>query len=558
MPFVFVVGPAVRAQDQNVSKGQRLAYITKPAVVRIWDGYLGTWTLSNGNTVNTQYIGSGSGSIINPDGYILTNAHVTDMTHQGDDKGKEILFEQLVRQIAQRAGVDPDEAVRNSEILQQISENSRLTNFQHIHHVVLPSGDAFPFEIKEFGAPVGQGKDVSVIKIEVKNAPTLKIGDSDKVQLQDTVTVIGYPAAADTFDSGLLDSKSQLEASITDGKVSAKKNTSDGAPILQISAAATHGNSGGPVINENSEQIGMLTFRGDTVNGQEVTGFAFVIPSSTALEFVKKAGTTNTQGTTDQRWQEGLELYYNGYYTNAIAKFEEVRRLFPQHSEVGRLITDSQQKISEGKEKSSALPIVIIVALLLFFGFIIIVGVIIILVRRRKKAAAPMGQPGFAGAQGFPSPQSGMGFQPQPQGAFPPTPAPQPPMPLPPGPPPVVGHGEKTVVIGAVQPGVAAGLGALMCTSGALAGQRFEIRPEGVYIGRDGTLSQIVINDNRVSKRHVWIGPRNGRVTVVDQGSTNGTFLNVPGSQRITEAYLNPGDTVIVSEADVARFQFQK
>jgi pSer/pThr/pTyr-binding forkhead associated (FHA) protein len=119
---------------------------------------------------------------------------------------------------------------------------------------------------------------------------------------------------------------------------------------------------------------------------------------------------------------------------------------------------------------------------------------------------------------------------------------------------------DKTMVVAAVggQAATQPSFGAITCTSGALMGQRFEIRPEGIYIGRDGTLSQIVINDNRVSKRHVWIGPRNGRVAVVDQGSTNGTFLNVPGSQRITEAYLNPGDTVIVSEADVARFQYQR
>ncbi len=563
-PIVFLVGPAASAQEQTVSKGQKLAYLTKPAVVRIWDGYVGEWTLANGSKITTQYVGSGSGSIINPDGYILTNAHVTELTHNGDDKGKEILFEQLVRILAQKAGVNPDQAVQDREVLQSVSDNSSLTSFTHIHHVVLPSGDAFPFEIKEFGAPVGQGKDVSVVKIEVKNAPTLKIGDSEKVQLQDTVTVIGYPAAADTFDSGLLDSKSQLEASITDGKVSAKKNTSDGAPILQISAPATHGNSGGPVLNENSEQIGMLTFRGDTVNGQEVSGFAFVIPSSTALEFVKKAGTTNVQGLTDQRFQEGLDAYLNGYYTQAIAKFEEVRRLFPQHSEVARLITDSQQKISEGKEKSGALPLVIGIAVVLLLGFIIIVGVIIILVRRKKRAPA-MGQPAYPGVPaGFGAPQSGIGFPPQPQQpAFPPTPPPQAPMAFQPqpqqAPPPAApGHGEKTVVIGAVAAGAQPGLGSLACTSGALMGQRFEIRPEGVYIGRDGTLSQIVVNDNRVSKRHVWIGPRNGRITVVDQGSTNGTFLNAPGSQRITESYLNPGDTVIVSEADVARFQFQK
>ena len=136
-------------------------------------------------------------------------------------------------------------------------------------------------------------KTLPIIKIEVKNAPILKLADSDKVQLQDHVTVIGYPGAADTFNSGLLSSKSALEATINDGKISAKKQATSGAPILQTSTAATHGNSGGPVINDANEVIGLLTFRGDTVNGQEVSGFSFIVPSNTVMEYVKSAGATN-------------------------------------------------------------------------------------------------------------------------------------------------------------------------------------------------------------------------------------------------------------------------
>jgi serine protease Do len=564
LALVTLVAPffaRVDAQDAPVSDGQRLAYLTKPAVVRIYDGFIGTWRLANGNTVDTQYVGSGSGSIINPDGYILTNAHVTELTHDGEDKGKQILFEQLVRTLAQRANVDPDRAVRDSDILQSVRENSSLASFQPVHIVVLPNGETFPFEIKDFGAPVGQGKDVSIVKIEVKNAPTLKVGDSDSVQLQDHVTVFGYPAAADTDDSGILSRKSALEASITDGKLSAKKTTSEGAPILQISAPATHGNSGGPVLTDKGEVIGLLTFRGDTVNGQEVSGFAFVVPTNTASEFIKKAGTTNTQGLTDQRYREGLDLYFQGYYSKAIPKFEEVKRLFPQHSEIDRLLTDSQQKIAEGKDRTNYLPWVIGAVVLVLFGLVVVVGVAFVLLRRGKKPSVAQ-QPSFAGAPGgyapqqqsFP-PQQQQSFPPQSQASFPPQ---QPQAFQPQQMSPAVG-GDKTMVVSAVGGAAAqAGFGAITCTSGALAGQRFEIRPEGLYIGRDGTLSQVVISDNRVSKRHVWVGPRNGRVAVVDQGSTNGTFLNVPGSQRITEVFLNPGDTIVVSEADVARFQYQR
>jgi hypothetical protein len=104
---------------------------------------------------------------------------------------------------------------------------------------------------------------------------------------------------------------------------------------------------------------------------------------------------------------------------------------------------------------------------------------------------------------------------------------------------------------------VAISYGTIRFVSGALAGQEFDVKPEGSYIGREGSLSQIVVPDPRISKRHLWIGVRDGLVTIVDQESRNGTFVNDPKSERITEAKLDTGDTVILGESDVARFEYQ-
>jgi hypothetical protein len=99
--------------------------------------------------------------------------------------------------------------------------------------------------------------------------------------------------------------------------------------------------------------------------------------------------------------------------------------------------------------------------------------------------------------------------------------------------------------------------GYITFVSGVLAGERFEVDPEGTYIGRESSLSQIVVADPRISKRHLWIGVKDGRVKIVDQDSRNGTFVNDPKSERITEAALSNGDTVILGESDVARFEYQ-
>lgn len=100
--------------------------------------------------------------------------------------------------------------------------------------------------------------------------------------------------------------------------------------------------------------------------------------------------------------------------------------------------------------------------------------------------------------------------------------------------------------------------GSIIWQTGPLAGKRFDITPQGFFIGRDGSVSQVVIEDPRVSSRHAWVGVRNGRAVLVDSGSTNGTFLNSISSGRVQEISLNPGDTIILSEADVARFTYQR
>jgi hypothetical protein len=213
--------------------------------------------------------------------------------------------------------------------------------------VVLPGGDVLDGEVKSYGAPINEGKDVAVLKIEGKNLPTLPLGNSDDIQNQDNIWVSGYPAAA---DSDLLSPDSSLVSSMNAGQISAtSKKTDQGSPVIQINAAATHGNSGGPVINEKGQIIGLLTFRGDTVNGQEVQGFNFAVPVNTVKEFVNQAGVRNTQSETDKLYQEGLELYWGGYYKHALEKFEAVQRIYPNHSEIKQYISNTEKKMGSSK-----------------------------------------------------------------------------------------------------------------------------------------------------------------------------------------------------------------
>ena len=88
---------------------------------------------------------------------------------------------------------------------------------------------------------------------------------------------------------------------------------------------------------------------------------------------------------------------------------------------------------------------------------------------------------------------------------------------------------SRTVAItdGAFQPDY----GSIRFVSGPLSGQEFEVKADGDFIGRDGGSAQIVLGDPRISKRHLWIGVKNGRVVITDQNSRNGTFVNDPKSR---------------------------
>jgi serine protease Do len=386
---------AALAQARGPNQTNRLHMYSKPAVVRILSGYIGTWVWDN-RSWSTQSISSGSGFIINPDGYILTNAHVVSGIKGGDDEGRRTLLAQLAIQALRARGI----ALTRDNLanaMQFLSTRASLNNFQRINRVYLQSTNYFPYEIKAYGAPTGEGqdlpagKDIAVLKIEVRNAPTLRLGNSTDMEVGDKLFLLGYPGAA---DSAILDSNSSFEPTTNDGSVTAKKNSADGAPILQTNTAATHGNSGGPAINEKGEVVGLLTFRGNTVNGQEVQGFNFIVPTSTALEFVRQAGTENKASPIDGKWREGLDNYWAQKYRYAQGDFQEVLALYANHTEAKKLIGESQERIAKGEDRSSSW-IWMAVIVVLGGGFLLVVGgsAIAFIFFKKKKGGAPKAAP---------------------------------------------------------------------------------------------------------------------------------------------------------------------
>ena len=63
--------------------------------------------------------------------------------------------------------------------------------------VYLANKSFYNGEIKAYSDPISKGgKDVAILKMDANNLPTVQLGDSSNIHIQDPITVIGYPAAA--------------------------------------------------------------------------------------------------------------------------------------------------------------------------------------------------------------------------------------------------------------------------------------------------------------------------------------------------------------------------
>jgi len=123
------------------------------------------------------------------------------------------------------------------------------------------------------------------------------------------IFILGYPGVVLYHE--LLDKRSAVEPSVTNGRVSSLKQDSRGAPVIQTDAAASWGNSGGPAVNERGEGIGILTFISLTPDQtQPIQGFNFLVPANVVKEFLRSAGAS-----------PGAPGPFNAVWHDAVARF---------------------------------------------------------------------------------------------------------------------------------------------------------------------------------------------------------------------------------------------
>ena len=210
--------------------------------------------------------GAGSGVIISPDGYIVTNNHVVE-------------------------GAD--------ELTVTLDDN------------------------REYSARIigtDTSTDLALIKIDGKDLPTLPIGDSDKLKVGEWVLAVGNPFNLNsTVTAGIVSAKARsLGAHGSNGIES----------FIQTDAAVNPGNSGGALVNTKGELIGINAAIASRTGSYE--GYSFAIPSNIAKKVVEDfiqfgalqrayLGVIPVEITDELAEEEGLDVL-SGVY---VAEIEE-------------------------------------------------------------------------------------------------------------------------------------------------------------------------------------------------------------------------------------------
>jgi len=190
------------------------------------------------------------------------------------------------------------------------------------------------------------GKDVAILKIEERDLPTLRLAaTSSALKLGEQIFVIGYPGVVLNHD--FLSRKSQLEASVTVGRVSGFKIDINDRKVIQTDAAITWGNSGGPAFNLDGEVIGVATFISTTLEGdQAIQGFNFLIPVDSVQGFCAFVGITPNPNTRlMSEWAAGVTAYFRGEYARSLRHLDGAERIMPGFPDIQRLRADAQMKV---------------------------------------------------------------------------------------------------------------------------------------------------------------------------------------------------------------------
>jgi S1-C subfamily serine protease len=349
-----LLGP-VPAVAQDPGADEWSAAVARPAVVVVevrWHGWVRDPRTDElfGGAEGYQVTSSCTGFAVHADGHLVTAGHCVD---PGPEGAGELMFDLAARELVAvgRAGEAGAAAAELAEhaVLEGATEGSPVRRDVLVHRGVAYDGethdDTPPAEVVDI-APVSEG-DVAVLAVARGRLPALALAGGDGPPVGTPVLAIGYPGSADRI------SDPTLEPSVKDGLVS-NRRTVDGVPFYEVSAAATGGMSGGPVVDQTGQVIGLVS-HGPAGESQ---AFNFVASASSITAVLDRTGVPYGLGPIDHNFRAGLERYLAGRPAAAIAYLDAVIEASPAHLQAVELRRLAAQADPEQPAGSGAGPAV--------------------------------------------------------------------------------------------------------------------------------------------------------------------------------------------------------
>lgn len=183
---------------------------------------------------------------------------------------------------------------------------------------------ATPYPIEGIAA-TDKANDLALLKVTAHGITPLPIGDSDSVQIGETVYVAGNPAG--------------FEGTFSDGIISGRRESFTRKERLQMTAPISKGSSGGPVLNRKGEVIGISTALYNPLLGQHIY---FAVPSKALRKLLHRPGKSKPvasikkTGSYTTYLLRGYEKASSGDYEGAIREFTRAIRSNPDYPAYGR------------------------------------------------------------------------------------------------------------------------------------------------------------------------------------------------------------------------------
>lgn len=181
-------------------------------------------------------------------------------------------------------------------------------------------------------------KDVAIVHVPFTDTPSISLGDSSQVQVQDALTIIGFPGNGDVSNSPT----NLLTPSVNMVMVSALKTTDNGASVIQVGGNVEHGDSGGPAIDSQGNVVGVVSF---VISDGSVGATSFLQASTSALALVQTLHLDTTSGPFEQEWSQALTDYNAttiGHWHKAAQELTRIATAYPLFQGITPYLTTAQ------------------------------------------------------------------------------------------------------------------------------------------------------------------------------------------------------------------------